>query len=462
VKNNSELADAKIENVQLRDAGGNMATITSGKSVIVAYQGTAGDPEWFDDGDGGKVGVTDTPDQKAALRYFDEMMGTYGSGYDKVITTGHSKGGNLAAYVAMVSGQVDSAVSFDGQGFNQATILKYQEQLAALAERGASITTYASALDFVNLLFGSVSSTTRYTAAPGENRYDGYYTYGPGTVGNFGLYHSPYTLLVMENGGLHLGEASEQHPAMAEAVKLMDYLMKYTTGKDFAVMCDLLMGVKTGSVSAEDILVDGKVSTVEAIWDLVTNGDWDQFKEPYATLLSHLVPLLGGYYQGGGLSEYSQDAIKMLLIELGVLPGWYGAADVAIDPILWLKSDVPYWPQVRDYSESVKLDLLALVDSVTPAGGFFSWLNDWAEDLQLNNPWESLDFSWDKARRNDYYQRTMDVNNTTKKQIEDIFSKVEQEDQQYANFGQEIEELAEDIRRDLIDIEAALQGNKGA
>lgn len=76
----------------------------------IIFRGTAGDYQWADNFAG--LFSSRTPVQMRAQQY------VVNSGYDHVVTAGHSKGGNMAAAVAYMlpEGMVDRAYSFDGQG----------------------------------------------------------------------------------------------------------------------------------------------------------------------------------------------------------------------------------------------------------------------------------------------------------------------------------------------------------
>jgi hypothetical protein len=117
VASDTTLSEYVIEDVTDRYVrpvpGVNMSNVIPGRDAtfrdpstgqfVVAFQGTATPGEWVDNGKGGYAGVTDTPDQTAALTYFNRIAGRFGwTGDTDVTTTGHSKGGNLAVYVAVL------------------------------------------------------------------------------------------------------------------------------------------------------------------------------------------------------------------------------------------------------------------------------------------------------------------------------------------------------------------------
>lgn len=99
-----------------------------GSTVYVAYRGT-GDGEWPDNG----IGMTEavTTQQERALAYFEEVVESIGVGEgQRLVVTGHSKGGNKAQFVTMeskYSDRIDACYSVDGQGFSQEAVKRWQE-----------------------------------------------------------------------------------------------------------------------------------------------------------------------------------------------------------------------------------------------------------------------------------------------------------------------------------------------
>jgi len=123
-------------------------------NVTVAFRGTGGG-EWVDNAIA--YAGADSQQQAEALRYFNQVVENFGVDYlgDHSLTvTGHSKGGNKAQYITLVSeygNLIDNCYSFDGQGFSWEAIEemkksdKYLEQL----EKMYSI---CGDNDFVNVL----------------------------------------------------------------------------------------------------------------------------------------------------------------------------------------------------------------------------------------------------------------------------------------------------------------------
>ena len=110
-------------------------------SAVVAFKGTTGQKEWWDNGSG--FGLSDTEKQKEALEYIENLP------YNSITVTGHSKGGNKAQYVTVLSDKVDRCISMDGQGFSQEFLDRYY---AEIEKKGGSITNYYLDGDFVSIL----------------------------------------------------------------------------------------------------------------------------------------------------------------------------------------------------------------------------------------------------------------------------------------------------------------------
>ncbi len=125
------------------------------KDVYVAYKGT-GDGRWYDNGYA--FASDSSPYQQSAAKYFDDAMDSLNVDSScKVITTGHSKGGNLSQYVALGSKHaylVDKVLSFDGQGFSPEAIDHFKEVYGEkfFEEQCSKMYSISGDNDFVNVL----------------------------------------------------------------------------------------------------------------------------------------------------------------------------------------------------------------------------------------------------------------------------------------------------------------------
>lgn len=109
--------------------------------AVVVFKGTSGQDEWIDNAIG--LGTSDTERQKAALEYIENLP------YDSITVAGHSKGGNKAQYVTILSDKIDRCISMDGQGFSHEFLDKYY---AEIKKKGHCIKNYYLEGDFVSIL----------------------------------------------------------------------------------------------------------------------------------------------------------------------------------------------------------------------------------------------------------------------------------------------------------------------
>jgi len=109
--------------------------------AIVAFRGTVNGREWKDNVEG--LNVSDTESQKQALDFIEGLP------YDNITVVGHSKGGNKAQYVAILSDKVTRCLSMDGQGFSQKFLDKYWAEIQA---KSGIIQNFSLSDDFVNIL----------------------------------------------------------------------------------------------------------------------------------------------------------------------------------------------------------------------------------------------------------------------------------------------------------------------
>lgn len=142
-----------------------------GEGVYVVYRGT-GDGEWPDNG----LGMTQksTLQQERALRYFEEVVEReHITENQKLIVTGHSKGGNKAQFVTMSTKYqevLDACYNFDGQGFSEKAIEGWKNAYSEeeYLQRIHKITGIYGENDYVNVLGISIvpKNQIRYIKTP--------------------------------------------------------------------------------------------------------------------------------------------------------------------------------------------------------------------------------------------------------------------------------------------------------
>lgn len=190
----------------------------------IAYRGTD-DGGWIDNGQG--MTQESTLLQREASDYFDQMAEQYGwTESDNIYVTGHSKGGNKAQYVTLMSNHanlVDECHSFDGQGFSDEAIQSFKEKYGeeGYQEVLKKMYGYNGANDYVNPLGNTI--------IPKENiKYiDTVPNPGSGFDKFAGLHMEEQMFQRDENGNAIavLGEETEQGVMGKFSVFLSEFLM---------------------------------------------------------------------------------------------------------------------------------------------------------------------------------------------------------------------------------------------
>lgn len=188
VRNDDKLCSTRIE-ANYDDGKGGRSILfnnTTDNEAVVVYRGTGSPSEWKDNFQGGSG--TNQPDgvstaqQESALKWYQSQDL---DGYDSVTVSGHSKGGNKAKYITIMDNSVDRCLSFDGQGFSDEFVNKYEGKIA---ENQYKIHNHNVDGDYVNILLNDVGDKTYYKG----------YNYGDG---KFLENHCPNTYMKYDKDG---------------------------------------------------------------------------------------------------------------------------------------------------------------------------------------------------------------------------------------------------------------------
>ena len=161
IEANPSLMELEVINVSETDSGTHGFCVKdSDNNVTVIY---SGDYSYSDSWVDNFVGAVqeDSTEQENALAFFEESMkiaesmGEVGN----VTVSGHSKGGNLAQYVTILSGKVDYCLSYDGQGFSDLFMEEYGPEIAA---NGSKITSISANYDFVHCVLNPIPNAQHY------------------------------------------------------------------------------------------------------------------------------------------------------------------------------------------------------------------------------------------------------------------------------------------------------------
>ena len=187
-------------------------------NLIIVYKGTDGDYEWKDNVEG-TYNITDTKQQRRALKYFDEMVKNFPD-VKKIYVSGHSKGGNKAQYIGVLRGNMSklkNVYSFDGQGFNTNFIKKYNQEIENNKHKIFNI---CNEYDYVNIIMHSVSNKIFIKSITNVGNEDNRYSK---IIHRLGGVHSPYSMFKKENEILTLNDVVEQSELMKNFEKLFEY-----------------------------------------------------------------------------------------------------------------------------------------------------------------------------------------------------------------------------------------------
>ena len=161
IEKNPALMELEVINVSETNSGTHSFCVKdSENNITVIYSGDyAYGDSWVDN----FVGAVqeDSNEQENALKFFNECLTkaeVYGE-IGNVTVSGHSKGGNLAQYVTIVSGLADYCLSYDGQGFSDGFMSKYADEIAA---NGSKITSISANYDFVHCVLNPIPNAQHY------------------------------------------------------------------------------------------------------------------------------------------------------------------------------------------------------------------------------------------------------------------------------------------------------------
>lgn len=117
----------------------------------VVFRGTTTSDEWEDNGH--SAYVDETKEQLDALNFINKLE------YENITVTGHSKGGNKAQFVTILSPKISECLSINGQGFSNEFIGRYSMEIDNNKSKIISIN---AQYDYISCLFNSISGKKHY------------------------------------------------------------------------------------------------------------------------------------------------------------------------------------------------------------------------------------------------------------------------------------------------------------
>ena len=286
IRGNENLAHLKMTEYQLKDAEGKVLAYVyenpKDHSAIVTFKGTTGAREWKDDVTA--AGIADSPCLEEALDFINSLP------YDKITVVGHSKGGNKAQYVALLSDKVVRAISLDGEGMSKQFLEKYAPEIKANAGK---IKCYAYSGDYVHELGFEI---------PGAE-----YHYVEGhEPNNMVLNHGAYTMFSFdENGNLCfvIADPDKENEYVKRIRSLANYLINQTQDQGDWNKLESLTGTILSMISSGNF--DSDEEKYKAIIETLLD---DQNRDTASKLAAYLVV----YVKDNGIDE---ERLKKLLTE---------------------------------------------------------------------------------------------------------------------------------------------------
>ena len=279
--------------------------VNNPKDVNVVFRGTSGDYEWHDNGEGGYL--TDTAQQERAAQYVNSLPDKYG---DAMTVTGHSKGGNKAQYVTIVTNRIAKCVSYDGQGFSQEFLDKYQDEIRKKAN---SIVSISASDDFVNCLLYPIAGSRIYIQTESQKE--------------FMHYHKP-NILLDENGNLRpQGDQSDLSKLINEYTT---YMVSTLPEPERSVTIDGLIALLESGDDKESIwqtLYAGVVA-ISHVDDFAFNYIGDTYGFPARLGATYLAAVACPYLFLDDLLDCGKDMVN------GVLNQMYSLASVINDRLV--------------------------------------------------------------------------------------------------------------------------------
>lgn len=389
------------------ETGAKMACFADESGQAYAVFAGTGANEWRDDCVAGTM--TDSPQQIKALQWFETLP----SEYDNIIVSGHSKGGNKAMYVAVVSGKAGECYAFDGEGFSAEFCEKYADKIE---EKKNQIHLRANYKDFVNVLLYQIAGDIKFVV-------------NDEGIANAGEYHCPNALFKYENGEItySIGEFGNQDPSMEMLGEFSRYLLKNATESEkilaLSVLGELLTQVLGGkkAVVRDDIMEMFGAEAVEIILSYLTkylrelwvsdSSTYYKYQDSFSNFASNAVGNIWYLLLGAILNDAPVEELFELLTSGTVLRIYRTIQGLVGDDV-----------RGRDFSETTKAIMLEAAKEMEDE----EWwqVTRWDCWYKIENFFGQL--QWDKyaGKVDEYYRKLIDVNDSSVKEIERIFEQV--------------------------------------
>ncbi len=427
ILNNKQIFDQmKIIDIDTQSANKNgdqevvNASVMYNENLIIIYKGTGGDFEWIDNGEGAYSNITDTKQQKEALAYYDKIVFLYANNQQNIYVTGHSKGGNKAQYVGILRGdKIKHVYSFNGQGFNQAFLLKYDDKIIKNKDK---LTNICNQYDYINILLYSVAGNTQYikSSIKVNTVFD--------LIANLGALHSLTTLYQFKEDSIKINQVASQSNLMINIQKFLNYCIKYMKEEDLRYTISLIINCM--------------------IQDQNIGHDMHSLPKGYYERLVKLV------------KSYTKDIRIISIIHQCIL---------IIRSAIYLNCPLPnllsnsnsFFKQsghnelIRDFSLRTRENLLEITNIVNNEEWYD--ITKWDIFYRVEGLFKGIDIQNHNNNLNVYYQKLVDIHNISTQQINKIFDSVIECD---AHFSSELSNTHDVIKKINVILNQAINSFK--
>lgn len=296
----SNLKDLEIKDAFV-DSGNTLALCfcdpNDSNSAYVAFKGTTGGTEWYDNAEG--LYQTDTECQKDALRYIESLP------YNDITVVGHSKGGNKAMYVAILSDKVNRCIAMDGQGFSKEFLEKYW---AEIEQKGSIITNYSLNDDYVHILLSQIPNSKQvYCEGYNDaNEYNGLDNHSPNSYFEYEKVDGKAQVKYDKNKNPKITETSE-NVGLTYLAGFTTFINNTMPKKDKEKISDyvgIILALALGS--GKTFIHNGKTYYKDKMLEYVFSNE-----ECFAILFAYLVKYIATF-------DVSEEEIKQLLEAFGL------------------------------------------------------------------------------------------------------------------------------------------------
>lgn len=405
--------------------------------AYAVFKGT-GKNEWIDNFDAALQ--SDSVQQEKALKWFNSLE------YENIIVSGHSKGGNKAMYVTVNSDKAKECYAFDGEGFSAEFCEKYRYKISQKKDK---IHLYSNYRGYVNILLYYIAG-------------DVHFIKNDEGVSNFGEYHSPNALFKYKNNSMieninidndgnvelyyELGEEGQQDPVMEMLHELTVYIMENATESEKAITFSVL------GEAINSIFGGSKDIDINYIYKVLVNT------EGFETLVRYICAYLNDlcinnpkkfeYYRKyltQILDEETGDNkfVKLLVEKFFTRQNVKNATNV-------LKHLNLTNIEGRDFSHTTYERMMTAAKEVEDESWFR--VDRWDCWYRAEQLFGNLDLSNYTGKVSEYYRKLIDINNASQKNITEIFRKVYELDEVYANRMNELVDRLKYVTQKLVDI----------